>query len=128
MAYEIPGQMVTLAASTNILSTTSANYQFRFVTVSTAGEATVPSAAGAPIFGITQNKVTAGGEAVTVMINGISKLWSEGNVGEGGTISASSVGFASTVAAAHYTVGRVLTASSGSTGLITVHITPIGTT
>jgi Uncharacterized conserved protein (DUF2190) len=123
MAYEIPGQMVTVPAGSTTL------VQFTFVTLSTSGRAVVASN-GASVFGVLQNKPTLTGQAASVMINGVSKVLAHGStVAAGDLISASSVGYVAALSAGDYAVGRVVSGSSGSTGrVLTVAIEPVGTT
>ena len=129
MAYEIPGQMVTLPASTSVLSTTSVNMQYRLVSISTAGEASLGSL-GATIFGVMQNKPLVEGEAVTIMVNGLSKVQAHGStVSAGQLVACSTVGMVQATTGGAYTVGRIVAGSSGSTGrYLTLSIEPIGTT
>lgn len=124
MAYEIPGQLITVPASTDLSAS-----QYRFVTVNGSGQAALP-ANGASIAGVLQNKPTVGGQAATIMINGVSKVKAAGStVAAGDIVSASSVGFAVALSAGDYAVGRVLAGSSGSTGrVLTVLLQNIGTT
>lgn len=121
MAYEIPGQMVTLEASTTLT-------QYTFVTVDANGKAARP-ADGGTIFGVLQNKPTAG-QAASVMINGLSKvLCGASTLSAGDLVSTTTGGRAVAVAATEYAVGRIVFGSSGSTDrVITVAIEPIGTT
>lgn len=123
MAYEIPGQMVTVPAGSTSL------VQYTFVTLSTSGRALVASN-GASVFGVLQNKPDLTGEAASVMINGISKVKAHGStVAAGDLISASSIGYVAALSAGDYAVGRVVSGSSGSTGrILTVAIEPVGTT
>lgn len=123
MAYEIPGQMVTLQASTDL-----SDYQYRFVTVDSNGKAAL-AANGAPVFGVLQNK-PSDDQAASIMINGLSKVVAHGStVAVGDLVTSSSVGMAAAAAAGEYTVGRVVLGSSGSTGrVLTIALEPIGTT
>jgi hypothetical protein len=123
MAYEIPGQLITLPAGSTTLA------QFTFVTVNSSGFAVLP-AAGASIAGVLQNVPTLVGEAATVMVSGVSKVVAPGStVKVGDVVAASSVGFAAALAGGDYAVGRVVSGSSGSTGrYLTVLLSPIGTT
>lgn len=130
MAYEIPGQMITVAAST-VMSA----YQFRFVTLNASGLLTLPtSTAGVSTIGVLQNKPaddgTADGPAGSVMINGVSKVKATASTLSAGDLcAASSAGFAVPVVAGDYVVGRVLGGSSGGAGrVLTVLLQNIGTT
>ena len=123
MAYEIPGQLITLPAGSTSLA------QFTFVTVSSSGAAVLP-AAGASIAGVLQNAPQYANEAATVMVSGVSKVVAPGStVSVGDLVAASSVGRAVALGAGAYAVGRVIEGSSGSTGrYLTVLLSPIGTT
>lgn len=124
MAYEIPGQMVTVPASADLTAK-----QYTFVTVDANGQAASP-AAGGTVFGVLQNKPEAAGVAASVMINGLSKVKAAGStVAAGDVVAASTAGRAIAVGAGNYAVGRVIAGSSGSTDrILTVDITPVGTT
>lgn len=125
MAYEIPGDpVITFPASTGVL-----DLQFRFVTINGSGEAALP-AAGASVVGVMQTKPVAAGDAVSVMVSGISKVEAAGStVGTGDTIAASSIGRVAALSGGAYAVGRVVQGSSGSTGrLLSVLLQPVGTT
>jgi hypothetical protein len=129
MAIAYPGKMVTLPASTTILSTTATSYQFRCVVISTAGEAKL-AGIGANIFGVLQNKPTVDGEAAVVMIDGVSKVLAHGStVSAGQTVSCSTVGMVEASSAGSYTIGRIVAGSSGTTGrVLSMAIEPIGST
>lgn len=124
MAYEIPGQLITLPASTGVL-----NKPFIFVTVNSSGQAALP-AAGASVAGVTQMAATVVNQAVTVMVSGVSKVIAPGStVALGDVVAASSVGRAVALSGGAYAVGRVIEGTSGSTGrYLTVLLSPIGTT
>lgn len=124
MAYEIPGKLITLPASTNLSA-----YQFRFVGVNGSGQATL-NGDGAAAVGVLQNKPSLTGEACTIMVDGVSKVKAAGStVATGDLIASSSVGLAVTPGAGDYTLGRVIGGSSGSTGrVLTVLLQAIGTT
>lgn len=130
MAYAIPGQMITLPASTTILSTTAADFQFRCVGANASGEATLPSSDEPAILGVLQNKPTVSGAAASIMIDGVTKVQAAGStVATGDLVAASSNGMVKAVIAGAYTIGRILGGSSGSTGrILTMSIEPIGTT
>lgn len=123
MAYEIPGQTVTIPASADLSAS-----QYCFVTIDSAGEAALPVSSTVPPFGVLQNKPTVQGQAASVMINGLSKVVAAGStVSVGDLISASSLGRA--IAASGFVAGRVVSGSSGSTGrVLTVNIEQLGST
>lgn len=123
MAYEIPGKMITLQASTDLSS-----YQYRFVTVDANGRAAL-AGNGVSILGVLQNK-PSDDQAASIMIDGVSKVKAAGStVAAGDLVTSSSVGLAAAAAGGEYVVGRVLLGSSGSTGrMLTVALSPVGTT
>ena len=130
MAYAIPGQMITLPASTTVLSTTAVDYQFRCVTVNASGQATFASVLGQSIVGVMQNKPTVSGEACSIMINGVTKVQAAGStVSAGQLVASSTLGMVQATTSSVYVIGRILSGSSGSTGrILTMAIEPIGTT
>lgn len=136
MAYRIPGQQITLPASSLVLSSTSTNWQFRFVDVSTGGTV-VPPTTNHYITGVLQNRPRATGEAATIMTNGVSKVRAAAStLGVGDLVQTTTAGLASVVTVSSslganpgFAVGRVVSGSSGSAGrILTVQISVIGTT
>lgn len=123
MAVEIPGQMVTLQASTDL-----SLRQFTFVTVDANGHAAAP-VAGASVFGVLQNK-PGDDEAATVMINGMSKIIAPAStLSVGDLVATSTAGQPVPPGVGDYVVGRITHGSSGGAGrVLTVAIEPIGTT
>ena len=123
MAHEYPGQMVTLAASTDLTGA-----QYTFVDVGTDGRLIAPTTGGA-VYGILQNKPLED-QAGTVMLNGISKLLTDAttmSVGDLVATSTAGYGVAPTTANEDQVVGRVVGGTSGSTGRkLSVQITSIG--
>lgn len=130
MAIQKPGQMITVPASTQVLSTTSVNWQFRFVALDANGEAIAPAGSTAPIFGVLQNKPDRDTAAATIMIDGVSKVQAAGStVGTGDAIAASTAGMVVAWASGDYRVGQVIEGTSGTTGrLLSVVLQEIGTT
>lgn len=126
MAYEIPGQLVTLAASTDL-----STHQFKFVVNLSDHRAALPAAStlGNSIFGVLQNKPVED-EAATIMVSGISKVRATAStLSQGDLCAASSAGFAVPAVAGDYVVGRVMHGSSGGANrVLTVLIQPVGTT
>jgi hypothetical protein len=129
MAVEFPGQMVTHPASTAVLSTTSVNWQYRFVQLDANGELIAPTTEG-HVIGVLQNKPTYDGEAGTVMINGITKVQAAGStIATGDPVGASTNGMAAAPSTDFLSRGRVVRGSSGSTGrILSVQLAAIGTT
>lgn len=123
MAIEIPGQVVTLPASTDLSA-----FQFAFVTVNASGEAAMP-AAGASVYGVLQNKPFTG-EAASIMTNGISKMVVPAStLSVGDLVATSTDGEPVPLSTGDYAVGRVVRGSSGGAGrILSVQIEPIGTT
>lgn len=125
MAYEIPGKMITLPAGADLSSS-----QYLFVTADTSGNAVLPgSTEGVSILGVLQNKPTSG-QAASVMIDGVSKVRAiSSTVAAGDIIAASSAGYAVATVTGDNAVGHILAGTSGGLDrVLTVHITPIGTT
>lgn len=123
MAHEIPDLVVTLEASTDLSAR-----QFHAVVINSAGMAALP-AVGVPIYGVLQNKPIEG-EAGTVMVSGITKMFAAGStLAVGDLVAASSRGRAIPAGAGNYAIGQVVFGSSGSTGrILSVALLPIGTT
>ncbi len=121
MAYEIPGQMVTVPASTTIV-------QYTFVDIGTDGRLIAPTS-GAAVFGVLQNKPTED-QAGTVMLNGISKVLTDATtMSVGDLVATSTAGYAVDLAATDFAIGRVVAGTSGSTGrVMTIQISAMGTT
>lgn len=122
MAYEIPGKTITLVASTDLSA-----HQWHFV--SSTGSLANHAGDGVPVLGVLQNKPSEG-QAATIMLDGVSKVYAAGSTLAAGDLCASdSSGRAVPVAAGEYAVGRVIEGSSGSTGrILTVALQPVGTT
>lgn len=124
MAYEIPGKMITLQASTDLSA-----HQYKFVIASGDRAALPGSTAGISVLGVLQNK-PSDDQAASVMIDGVSKVKAAGStLAAGDLCQASSAGFAEPVTSGAYVVGRIISGSSGSTGrILTVALQTIGTT
>jgi len=129
MAIEIPGQRYTFPASTAVLSTTSVNWQFRFVELDSDGQLIAPTAGG-NVVGVLQNKPTYENEAGTVMINGVSKVQVAGSTRSvGDSVGGSTAGMAIAPTTAALARGVIVRGSSGSTGrLLSVQLANLGTT
>lgn len=69
MAWEIPGQTISLEAAADL-----STKQFYFVKLDTNGRAALCAAATDRPIGILQNKPSALGRMASVMVNGISKV------------------------------------------------------
>ena len=125
MAIEIPGQLVTVAASGDLSA-----LQFRFMTLDSNGKAAKPVGSTGPIYGVLQNKPDADGIAATIMTNGISKMTTiASTLSVGDLVASSTAGEPIAVGAGDFTVGRVVRGSSGGAGrVLSIQIEPIGTT
>lgn len=125
MAVEFPGQVVSLpCASTGIP-------QYRFVTISTAGNVIKP-VAGGPTIGVTQTGTTGSTEdpkSITVMISGISKVSGStaSTCGVGEVITATTAGSVKPMAAASVAAGQIIAGTSGSANrVLSVLIAGVG--
>ena len=125
MAYEIPGQMITLPSGSTLL----AARQFTFVSVNTSGQAVSP-VDGASVIGVLQNKPTAVGQGASIMISGVSKIVAAGSTLASGDLCATSTaGRATARGGGEYAIGRIIAGSSGSTGrVLTVNLESLGST
>lgn len=123
MAYEIPGKLITLQASTDL-----SDDQFKFVTANGSGLAAL-AGDGVSVLGVLQNK-PGDDKAATIMIDGVSKVLAHGStVSAGDIIACSTAGMVKALEVGDYAVGRVISGSSGSTGrVLTVVLQTIGTT
>lgn len=123
MAIEIPGQLIGhLTASTDLSAR-----QFHFVTLGSDGRVAL-AGAGVPVIGVLQNKPLED-EACTIMIGGVSKVSVPAStLSSGDTVASSSVGKADPVASAEYTVGWIVDGTSGAARIMSVLLSPVGTT
>jgi len=111
MAYEIPGQMITLPASTDLT-----NYQYHFVAITADGRVDHASAGGAAI-GVLQNKPLEN-QAASIMVNGVSKIKAAaGNLSEGMLTRSSSEGMA-VASTGNGILGTIIFGSSGGAGRV----------
>lgn len=124
MAIEIPGQIISMVATTGLSAS-------RFVKADASGYAAYP-ALGAPIDGVLQESSTGSTTkyAKPVVISGVVKVEAPSStIAVGDLVAASSVGKAVASTAGAYVVGRVVAGSSGGAGrLLSVLLNPIGTT
>ena len=113
MAFEFPGRIVSLDTTTTGLK------QFRFVKMNTGGHVLYP-AKGDGTIGVLQSGSTGSTrkpQAVSVMIDGVSKLDLVASTNHAGSfIAASSRGSACTggPSAGHYIVGRLWQDATGA--------------
>jgi len=115
MAYEIPVLDLSLPCSTQDLSTR----QYHFVKLSTAGVVELSTTIGGRALGVLQNKPSASATA-QVRVHGVAKIVSDGSVGPGELVAASSVGRAQASTAGSHRLGIVLSGTTSSTGVISV--------
>jgi hypothetical protein len=129
MAFEIPGQMITLPASTLVASSSGGDSdRYRFVSVSTAGQATHPSS-GAAAIGVLQNQPKTENDMATVMVSGVSKvkLNAASTVGVPDLVAVSTDGEVIALAAGDAAVGRIVAGTSGGAGrIVSVLIGSVG--
>jgi len=115
VAYEIPGRTITLEAAADLSAS-----QFHFVGVNSAGKAALAilSTGTGDVLGILQNKPIAG-QAASIMIDGVSKVVSQGStLAAGDLVGNSTSAKANVVAAGDMIRGTILYGSSGSTGRV----------
>ena len=121
MAFEIPGNSITLKAPSTAFSLS----QYRFVTMSSSegffvAGSSVPTTA--PV-GILQNAPTVTGEPCQVMVNGVSKFKTNATIAAGAHVVSGANGIAvstASIASEQRVFGPVLTATAGSSNLGTV--------
>jgi len=121
MAYEIPGNSITLKAPTTGFSLS----QYRFVVASSSDgffKAGSSVSTNRPV-GILQNAPSVAGEACQVMVTGVSKFKTDSTIAAGANVVSGDSGVAvSTGSVTRNTVmyGPVLTATAGSSNLGTI--------
>lgn len=112
MAYEIPGDMYTYPANTDLSAS-----QFCFVNLNTSGKLVLP-ASGGPAIGVLQNKPNAAGVGGNVMVDGVTKLVAGGTVAAGALITTDTAGNAITATTGLQILGRSQETASASVGQI----------
>ena len=118
MAYEIPGQLVSVQAAADL-----SGQQFRAVKLDANGQIAAFSANTDTPFGILQDKPAAAGRAGAVMLDGISKMVGAGNLAKGDLVGIDAQGRAEAVAhgtANRTIIGTVMEDNSVAGGLCTV--------
>ena len=123
MAVEFPGQIVSLPCATTGIP------QYRFVDISTAGNVILTVASG-PSIGVSQTGTTGSTvdpKAITVMLNGVSKLAvsTASTCGVGEIVAATSRGSAKPMVAAAVPAGRIIAGTSGGAGRVVSVLFPI---
>lgn len=125
MAYESNLILTTLPGTTGIS-------QYQAVIVNSAGRAAKPSStAGIAVLGVAQVASTATDNAVTIALPGsVTKiLAASSTLAAGDQFQCSSAGRAEPLTAGAYSMGYVVSGSSGGADrVITVALSPIGTT
>lgn len=117
MSYEVPGFKIgTLTASAD-----NSGNQFRYAKVSGSGTATVTAAPADVVLGVIQNKPKAG-EAVDVMVTGISKVVAGAAVAAGAEVGSDAQGRAIAAATGARAFGIALEAASAAGQLIAVSL------
>lgn len=111
MAYEIPGQMITLPASTDL-----SGMQYHFVAITADGRVD-HAGAGAAVLGVLQNKPTED-QAASVMVNGVSKIKAAGGTLSEGMQAKSDAAGRATASTGDVVSGTIIFGSSGSTGRV----------
>jgi len=119
MAYEIPGNQITLEAAADL-----STHQFKFVKLDNTGKMVAMAADTDIPIGILQDKPNAAGKVGTVMVDGISKLSSNAALTAGNLVGSSADGqgaaYASGSDTTKYIVGHVLKGSGAADGMATV--------
>jgi hypothetical protein len=120
MAYEQPGQMITLPAGADLSAV-----QYTFVKLNSSGQAVACAATTDRPVGVLQNKPVSGA-AATIMVSGITKLQGDADLTKGNAIGTSADGQAAAYAygtdTTKYIVGQVLVDNSAAGGLISALI------
>lgn len=119
MAYENPGQCITLKAGGDLSSS-----QFKFVKVNSSGEAVAIAANTDQPVGVLQNNPTSGG-AASIMVSGVTKVQGDADLAKAAAIGTSADGQAAAYTAADttkYIVGIVLDDNAAAGGLATALI------
>ncbi len=119
-SYEIPGFTRSLSAAGDLTAS-----KFRFVKMSGATITAVAAATDKGI-GVLQNKVAAAGDAGTVMISGVTRVFSGAAITAGSAVYLDSVGRVTTVAQAGQCVGVAEQAATAADQLIAVLLKPLG--
>ena len=112
MAFEFPGQIISLPTTQNL---TAATNQYKPVSVNSGGNVILSVTSGGHILGILQNlPASTNGGQCSVMISGVSKVYREGAtpaIGErAGIIVGTTLGGTKASSAGQgYIIGRALT-------------------
>ena len=118
--YEIPGFSYTLPSGSDFRTGAG---QFRFVDVNSSGKAVIPTAQGAAVVGVRQNKPNTN-EAMTIVESGISIVEAGAAIALGAEVTCDASGRAITAATGNRVQGRAFEAASGAGVLIAVLLKP----
>jgi hypothetical protein len=121
VAYEIPGQQISLAAAADL-----STHQFKFVNVDGNGRAAL-GGAGTRAVGVLQDKPNALGKVGTIMLSGISKVVAGAAVTVGADVMSDASGRAVTATATNRRLGVALATAGGAGEIIPVLLRPDGT-
>lgn len=111
MAYDESIKCVTMIAGADL-----STYQYRFVKLNSTAKTVVLCGDGEDAFGVLQD-TPASGEACTVAVGGVTKVYSDASFNPGVAISSGASGIANTSANGDYMLGKALAA--GASGVIT---------
>lgn len=119
MAYEIPGQQISIQAAADLSA-----QQFRAVKLDANGQIAAITAITDRPHGILQDKPGAQGRAGCVMLDGVSKMVGGANLAKGDLVGVDNQGRAVAVVpgtdTTRYIIGTVLEDNSVAGGLITI--------
>jgi hypothetical protein len=87
VATEQPGFSITREAAADLSAK-----QYTFVKVDSSGKAAAAGTAGEVVVGVLQNKPSASGQAATVVVTGVSKVYAGGSIDEGDLIKTANDG------------------------------------
>lgn len=116
MSFEFPGQVISLEAGVDL----SAN-QHHFVTMA-ADFQVDPTGAGLKANGVQQNNPDAVGQAVSIMITGVTKMVAGAAVAANVNIASDSTGRAVLAAATDFVLGTALEVAGGAGEVIAVQL------
>lgn len=118
MALEIPGFSFTLESAADFTGS-----QFRFVDCNSSGKAALPSAAGARVVGVRQNKPNTG-QATTIVQSGVSLVEAGAAITAGASVQTDANGKAITAASTKLIVGIALKSAGADGEVIPVLLVP----
>lgn len=119
-SYEVPGFTRSYSAAGDLTAS-----KFRFVKLSGATITAVAAATDKAV-GVLQNKVSAAGDAGTVMISGVTRVYSGAAFAAGVPLYLDSVGRVSATAQAGQCIGTSEQAATAADQLVAVLLKPLG--